>query len=475
EEERALIMAKRAKGFPPLNQQVQANAARGVQKGKTIKQMRFDEVTPPDSNARAFFSKDGLTPQEMEELAIRMYGPDAEVVGGDGKFKSATEMARVLKGSAKRVVGAQSGKDLSVDDLAAIIKRQGLFRKEPHLIDLILNGGVFNPEMGPPLSSLHQAKKFIFDAEASEFIGTLLVKAQDQILEQHNWARPPFDVTWVEMDHAAYWTRGLGLPDKYPSPDNLFGFLVDHNTVWSYTYAPGTDHGKRKDTGCGPFQYQLHMPISFEDEMAMAQKFNFSLKQYRQALLGGMLDENGNPTIPEDWWQTVAGEVVRSHKMFLNKWTSDNADKLTSGQWQIVLSSSAGDLKLILTLLLMITRPRKMFAVSEVGPKRMLYKGHNLVRRSHSIVTMRLSKEKAMHKATTHEFTSQHRQMHDVRGHWAQSRTGVLCPGSEHEWEPIDNNHFYCLRCTAKRWWKKSHTRGELRLGDKTTDYTVTR
>ena len=204
----------------------------------------------------------------------------------------------------------------------------------------------------------------------------------------------------------------------------------------------------------------------------MAGVFNFSVMHYRQALLGGMVRE-GKMEGDIDWWRTVAGEVVRAHKMFINPVFELELLRTSPERRSQALASGAGDLKLIITLLLMVTRPRKLFNVTEAGPRRMLYKGHNLVRRAHSVVTMRLAKEAALHHAVHHEFTSQHRQMHDVRGHWAETRHGAMCLA--HSWEPIDKDHFYCLNCPAKRWWRKAHTRGELRLGDKTTDYMVKR
>jgi hypothetical protein len=434
-------MAKRAKGFPPLSRK-QQKVAKGPIRKVRLGDMDFEQV---GDNMLA--SDKGMSKEELEEFV------------------------QGLHGSAKRVVGAQSGRDLSVDDLRKIMKRQ--MAKKPHLIDLILDGELFNPQMAPPLSVFHQAKKFIFDASASEFVGSLLKKAQHEILSQHDWARPPFETTWIEFDHMAYWEQGLGAHTDYTAgpPDNLFGFLVDHGKVSLFSHAPG--HQSGETTGCSPFMYQLHTPISFEEEMRMAGQFNFNLMHYRQALLGGMLTEGGDLVGDVDWWRTIAGEVVRAHKMYVNPMFENEMLRFAPEKRAQALASGAGDLKLIITLLLMVTRPRKMFTVTETGPRRMLYKGHNLVRRGHSVVTMRLAKEAALHHAVHHEFTSQHRQMHDVRGHWAETRHGDMC--REHSWEPIDKDHFYCLNCPAKRWWRKAHTRGELRLGDKTTDYVVKR
>jgi len=410
----------------------------------------FEEVEPPSGKDRAFYSETGMNAEELMAFANRL----------------------------------ASGKDMPIpDDMTneqfdqiAAAARKLLPRKEPHLIDLILDGGMFNPEAAPPLGVLHQAKKFIFDASASEYIGALLMKAQAEVLSQHDWARPPFETTWIEMDHAAYWERGLKMPNDYlkGTPDNLFGMLIHHGTVWLFSYAPGGYGPRHQSIGCGPFQYQLHVPISFEEELEMARHHNMSVDTYRQALLGGMINaETGKPTLSGDWWDAMAGVVVRSHKMFINPAIKGIMDRADPSERMQALAAGAGDLKLIITLLLMVTRPRKMFNVTETGPKRMLYKGHNLVRRAHSVVTMRLAKEAALHHAVHHEFTSQHRQMHDVRGHWAESRHNALC--QEHSWEPLDKDHFYCLNCPAKRWWRKAHSRGELRLGDKTTDYHVKR
>jgi hypothetical protein len=428
-----------------------------------------------------------VTPQRVEHTSpkkhtVRLGDMEFEQVSDNMLASDQGMSPEELKAFVNRLA---SGKDMPIpDDMTneqfdqiATAARKLLPRKEPHLIDLILDGGLFNPDAAPPLGVLHQAKKFIFDASASEYIGSLLMKAQAEVLSQHDWARPPFETTWIEFDHAVYWERGLGMANDYMkgTPDNLFGMLIHHGTVWLFSYAPSHSHDHRGETlGCGPFQYQLHVPISFEEELAMARRFDMGLNTYRQALLGGMINpETGKPTLSVDWWNAMAGEIVRSHKMFINPTIKGGMDKVRPEQRASILASGAGDLKLILTLLLMVTRPRKMFNVTETGPKRMLYKGHNLVRRAHSVVTMQLAKEAALHHAVHHEFTSQHRQMHDVRGHWAETRHNAIC--QEHSWEPLDKDHFYCLNCPAKRWWRKAHTRGELRLGDKTTDYHVKR
>jgi hypothetical protein len=415
---------------------------------------------------------------EVRQIRKRLKGEGFKPVGANAMFSEKGMGPEELEAFARRLA---SGKDISIpddmtdeqfDQIAAAAKKL-LPRKEPHLIDLILDGALFNPEAAPPLGVLHQAKKFIFDSSASEYIGALLKKAQMEVLSQHDWARPPFETTWIEMDHHAYWERGLGNKTDYTigPPDNTVGYLIHRGTATAFTHAPGGQ--KTREVGCSPFQYQLHTPISFEEEMAIAKRFGVAVPQYRQALLGGIIDSSGAYTPPLDWWNSLAGQVVRSHKMFINPVLVGTMDNFTPEERFRGLAAGAGDLKLILTLLLMVTRPRKTFNIGEVGPKRMLYKGHNLVRRAHSVVTMRLAKEAALHHAVTHEFTSQHRQMHDVRGHWAETRHGALC--QEHSWEPIDLNHFYCLHCNAKRWWRKAHTRGELRLGDKTTDYVVKR
>src|SRR4051812_47582333 len=44
------------------------------------------------------------------------------------------------------------------------------------------------------------AEKFIFDREASERVGTVLRDVPELLVEQIQFARPPFDLCWIEYD-----------------------------------------------------------------------------------------------------------------------------------------------------------------------------------------------------------------------------------------------------------------------------------
>ena len=309
--------------------------------------------------------------------------------------------------------------------------------------------------MGPPLSLLHQSKKFIFDSSASSFIGDLVRRAQFDILKQHEWARPPFTNTWVEIDHDAYWRLGLKADDQRPlldpytdePVDNQVGFLISNSTVWLFWHADAEaratlpphrpDRYGGQDTGAGPFQYQLHTPISAAEELEMASFFGIDRTLYRKALIGGVIT-SGQWT-SDDWWRStlpkscapIRCSSIRRLRTCSTRWMRRPASKRWR-QGRVIL-------KLLIISLLMLTRPKKVFTTEEVGPKRMLWRGHNKVRRGHSIVTMKLDREKAAKRIIKHIQTAVHRQMHDVRGHWAQTRKTGTCEHSSaaYRYQPL--------------------------------------
>jgi hypothetical protein len=308
---------------------------------------------------------------------------------------------------------------------------------------------------------LRQAKPFVFDASASAFIGELVRRAAQEVLSQHEWARPPYPVMWMEMDHIAYF-KALGIPSRHPdwAPDTQFGVMIRYGAAYIYsTSGFGVAHSS-------PWRFALHQPMSFEEELEMAQYFGMSRLAFNMALIGT------SGAIDDPWWFDGARDLCRSHRFEIHpKIRKDYMDRLTVEQRQQMLVDSTGDLKLVILMLLLLTRPHKYMTIVEQGHKRTLYKGHSLVLQPHSLITMRVEHDDPVKRYLGSMPTGITRCAHDVRGHWAQSRRiGHNC---DHSWQPVDINHFTCERCEAKRWWVRDYrTTGK---EGHTSEYDVTR
>lgn len=309
-------------------------------------------------------------------------------------------------------------------------------------------------------ATINSAKRFVFDATASEFMGSLLRRAPLELLRQHRFAQAPFDATWIEIDHRAYFERGLRLPRPNDGTveDERFGALIVRGHVFM---AISDTNGKMERFPC---MFRLHEPMSFEYELDLAQRCGVSRLGLRQSMLGSVAGRD------DDWWMsTEAADICRSHKMMF----LPNYDDIPPAAMAELMKASVGNLKLILAMLLLLVRPHRSFVVSEVGPRRALVKGKATVLKDHHVLRLRVEHEDPVTRYLAHEGSGRHVRLHDVRGHWAQSRKRGH--GCDHRWGEIDDRLFQCVACGAKRWWKKDHRRGLKNLGKVTAEYEVTR
>jgi hypothetical protein len=336
-------------------------------------------------------------------------------------------------------------------------------KREPILLDEWL---MVKHHVGPPTSKYLEAHRFVLDAKASEYVGTLLRKVPLEILQEHEFARTPFPVTWVEFYHADYW-RGLMQYEQDADADTQIGLLYDHNKVWMVCKAAGSKYGEAALT---PLIVNLHQRISFQQELRLAETLGTSRLMLRYALLGSI-----NVATDSDWWMSdEATDICRSHRL---EWTDDNsfgrlADN--SRAKALYLKNGIGHLKMVLTLALLLSRPgRKVLKLNEVSHHRTLWKGKSIVYKAHNQVTIRLAHRDPVVRFTTALATGLHRRRHGVRGHWAQTRR-LVARGCGHQWDIITKDRYECASCGAKRWWVKHHARGDATRGFVTKDYPVT-
>lgn len=330
-------------------------------------------------------------------------------------------------------------------------------KREPTLFDewmLVRKHG------GPSSYRCLEAHRFVLDDKASHFVGNLLRRAPLEILQEHEFARPPYDVTWVEMDHVAYW-KGLGNPPVSDGKEDIaVGFLYDHGKVWLVAKAKG-----HPDPALIPLVVNLHQPIRFDQELKLAESLGTSRLMLRQAMLGDV-----NVDVRADWWKSdEAMHICRSHRMeFIGPSSQRGRVALMRG--------SVGHLKLVLTLALLLSRcGQKVLIGNDVEKVRGFLKGKNIVYAAHSHVTIRLAHRDPVMRFVSGLATGLHRRRHGVRGHWAQTRRPYAM-SCDHRWDivSINKDKYQCIDCNAKRWWVKDHARGDATRGFVTKDYEVT-
>ena len=102
-------------------------------------------------------------------------------------------------------------------------------KREPTLADLFMTSNA-----RPVLKNRARlAEKFVFDGEASERVGRVLLEVPELLVEQIQFARPPFDLCWIEYETDPIYR--LLNPDNWNPDDTTrdyrVGLLIEHNDI----------------------------------------------------------------------------------------------------------------------------------------------------------------------------------------------------------------------------------------------------
>ena len=333
----------------------------------------------------------------------------------------------------------------------------------PTLADNYIASAKMKLPFEPPASKVINARRFVLDEGASSFLAKSIHYSGDMMMQQSQFARAPYDLTWVELQHKAYFGTLAELYDEtefplvshplvddhFGSDDDKVGFLIDHGRVWSFASANDPDA-----TGCLPISYDLHKPMSIEKELEMAELFG----RTRMTLRVGLFGSSGIRDL--DTLRYASEHTVNWHLPTMK-------DKAKG-----VLYMSSGDLKLVLGLLLILSRPGKsIIYTDDVGHRHGIMKGKRVVYHSHNLVKLHLSTGDPVKRFMSDLAHGSIRRRHDVRGHWCQTKRTRSCA---HDWIAEDPNRFECTICHGKRWWRKTHCRGDAGKGVVTKTYEVT-
>jgi hypothetical protein len=348
-------------------------------------------------------------------------------------------------------------------------------RDEPTLADLLMHSkeqDILWGQRGIPAKlKLMQAHRFVLDGHASLFFGNVVHQYAREVLRQHEFARAPFDVTWIEFDCRAYNsvvpTGSMSVPE-----DETAGFLYDHGTVWcaSSTRGPGAAMFM-------PYRVQLHRPSSVDEELRNCEIFRVDRVQYRMGLFGDIGGLTGQEIKQDFWMSPEISTIVQAHTFEVMpdfvQMLDDKGVEISARR--SILYSCAGVLKQVLILLLILTRANKhvYFTETEAQPRRIWMRNRQVPLVSYNHVTMHLHQEDALRRIHEHH-TGQRHKWHEVKGHWCESRKKGR--GCAHEWAMVDKNHAFCSKgCGAKKWWRElPNGRGDIALGTVSKTWEVT-
>lgn len=314
------------------------------------------------------------------------------------------------------------------------------------------------------LHDARTARRFILGDEASFQVGRWIDACEDILLDNLQFAKPPFERCYVEMSVGEL-HRGLGRPISGPqeTADDRLGFLIIGNHVRVVVSGP-----VEKGAQMGAWDYWLNTP---DDDPVIVQGHNDRNEWTRLKLILGstmhaLKDEHQRLAI---CYGTRVRTYIPDFMREVREWDPTNSTIQT--KMLNVVAGSAGELRNLWAVLLLINQHRRHLSFQDM-PRQVALTPRRRVYQAHTLVTLPIHPPEAVRR-TYYPNTRASPVGHEVRGHWVRFH---LEPGCVHEWPmiPDDHGHFVCERCRGWRTWKKAYHRGNAVAGYDVHTYEVT-
>jgi hypothetical protein len=331
------------------------------------------------------------------------------------------------------------------------------------------------------------ADKFYFNASAMRYVGEL-VKDQhtsELLLENAQFAVPPHPVTFIEVDRDAYLLATQPESTLKPDRDAKFGFLVVKNTVYTLSARQDSTHA-----GLLPFIIDLNHPQQQLITEMYATTFHLAMRCHVIHCLGSSAQPYFERTMGpweeikeksfEDLsriYQYCVQHNIRVMQNTLEPGVHRSGVYMTRGEKVRRLAPEfAGDLRLIIALLLVMHRASKTIFMTEgggekgwIGRKQKRYMKHN-------VVNFNLNPHETIKRAFENT-EPESRRRHSVRQHYAHWNKTKWHEhpnlANDTAFQQLDETHWLCERCGCLRVLRKSFMRGDASKGYVTKDYNV--
>jgi hypothetical protein len=320
-----------------------------------------------------------------------------------------------------------------------------------------------------------KAVKFVLNEEATERVARVVLEVPDLLVREHQFARAPYDITWIEYPAHIYWqTLRNAKPDAYDrqgkwgsqdTADHTVAYLIDHGRV--NTITSGTVADPDSPVFITPLQYQLNTEWPLRDQLRFTEMAHLSRLMLAAVMWGSTFD-----SLDKEDWRSLRDNNVMEMVPLNPKHPKANVlkDNLSDS-----LRGSVGDVRTVIALLLMLNRP-SITKYRHVEGTRGFVRGKSLAYMSHTVVDVSLDAATTLRNIGTPGETNIEKRRHEVRGHYCHDETAreyARIAGCIHEYQPHDENwkpwpdapsdevnHWICAQCGGRRWWRKSHMRG---------------
>lgn len=365
--------------------------------------------------------------------------------------------------------------------------------REPTLADRVLaitpkqmrtHGMGYVAELAPRLQDkLIEAKRFVFDAKASRYVGEMIREVPEAIAHGQEFALAPFDNCWIEYGARELW-EAVNYPQLSDSTaDTLVGFQILWPSVYVWAHAPIKNKPDRP--GLSPFKYKMFQPMTMNQEIRFCEQVQTSRIQLDTFFWGESIKKiAGRDDLPKRMLVDDLVSLLDSHEKVkvLRSLREHHSvemlgdEKAHAKVWSLTAEGSGADLRNIVAVLLFLNRTSKIQVVREVPPKQgwIHNKSRTLVR--HNVVQIKLNPLPQLIRLGG--YSGVWRRAHEVRGHFCLNKRArffeMANPSHLHDWVERDIQQWGCLGCGGMKWWRKAHRRGHEEKGKAQTEYAVT-
>lgn len=341
-------------------------------------------------------------------------------------------------------------------------------RPTPLLADLFLASKADQPGTQAHVDAvrrgLQRSRHYILDDAGVRRYAETLRDLPDLIVQQHDFARPPYDVCWVEFSYRVFFETLTGTP-AHQEADERVGYLFDHDRV--SIVAGGGFLPEGDLVALMPIAYYLHDPWRPGELQDFCDRARTSLADVDSFLWGTTvlaLEEDDRPLL--------------RHR---NRWKLHSTSKLDETTiFRMLHGASSGDLRNIVALMLLLNRPSLTRQVAVVDRRKLFFRGRQRPLLPHHVVTIDIDPTPTLMLIGTEKGDGVPRRQHEVRGHYCHDRTSRAAElsGCVHRWIDdaayADDSHWTCEVCLGRRWRRRSHWRGDAQSGVVEKTYRVT-
>lgn len=326
-----------------------------------------------------------------------------------------------------------------------------MFRYNPNFADRILNMDSASRrglaitfgkrEWADLTDKIESSQKFVFTKAAWARVRDAMNATPEQLVHNAKFARPPHEVTWLEMDRPTFSPGGNNLADGHS------GYLIVDGTVYSFL---GNAHEEL--ILVQPWAIDLNSPPTPHEQQTFMSEMGYTPEGLDRACWGAKL----YPSIPDN----LKAVLRNQHRLRLLPKAAREPEAWDKGRDLYDMQ-----IRTVIASFLALNQPRSVLDVvakdtqrrlSESGPQRIS---------AHNVVTIKLGESDRV-RLDYDRLGGGHATpgWHPVRGHYMTNRVARESNCTHGFGEPIDwwvateredgKQSWVCLGCGGKRAWR---------------------